>query len=93
MGPVAYKLDLPKNMCIHSVFHVQLLKPYNSGGRYQPPPLPIGLKDCFEWFQVERVCMHGEHGMGKKKKNICRSYLVKLLVMVTNTAVGNLIPT
>ena len=25
VGPLAYKLDLPKNMRIHSVFHVQLV--------------------------------------------------------------------
>ena len=79
VGPVAYELDLPKNMRIHSVFHVQLLKRYKSSDRHQPPPLPIELEDGFEWFQVERVCMHREQRMGKAKKKIRRSYLVKWL--------------
>ena len=41
--------------------------------------MPIELEDGFEWFQVERVCTHREQRMGKKKKKICRSYLVKWL--------------
>ncbi len=76
---VAYKLDLPKNLRIHSVFHVQLLKPFRSSHRHQPPPVPIELEDGFEWFQVERVCMHREQRMGKKQKKLCRSYQVKWL--------------
>ena len=79
VGPAAFKLDLPKIMRIHSVFQVQLLKPCQSGGRYQPPPLPIELEDGFEWFQGECVCMHREQRIGKKKKKICRSILVKWL--------------
>lgn len=80
VGLLAYRLDLPKNMRIHSVFHVQLLKPFRSSDRHQPPPMPIELEDGFEWFQVERVCTHREQRMGKKKKKkIRRSYLVKWL--------------
>ena len=79
VGPVAYKLDLPKNLHIHSVFHVQLLKQYKFGGRHQPPPLPVELEDDFKWFQVERVCMHREQRVGRAKKKIRRRYLVKWL--------------
>ena len=79
VGPVAYRLDLPQNMRIHPVFHVQLLKAYKSSDREQPPPLPIELEDGFEWFQVERVCMHRERKWGKKMKRVRRSYLVKWL--------------
>lgn len=79
VGPVAYSLDLPKNMRIHPVFHVQLLKAYKSADRHQPPPLPIVVEDGFDWFQVERVSMHREQRWGKKKKKACRSYLVKWL--------------
>ena len=79
VGPVAYRLDLPKNMRIHPVFHVQLLKAYKSDDRHQPPPLPILVEDGFDWFQVEHVCMHREQRWGKTKKKVRRSYLVKWL--------------
>lgn len=79
VGPVAYRLDLPANMRIHKVFHVLLLKPYRSDGRVQPPPLLVELEDGSEWFQVERVCMHREKAVGKKKKQVRRSYLIKWL--------------
>ena len=77
IGPVAYRLDLPKNMRIHPVFHVQLLKAYKSDDRQQPrgaPPLPIVVEDGFDWFQVGRVCMHGEQRWGKTKKKVRKSY-------------------
>ena len=66
-------------MRIHRVFHVSLLKPYRSDGRVQPPPLPVELEDGSEWFQVERVCMHRERAVGKKRKQVRRSYLIKWL--------------
>lgn len=79
VGPVAYRLNLPANIRIHSVFHVSLLKPYQTDGRVQPPPLPFELEDGSEWFHVERICMHSERTMGMKRKQVRRSYLVKWL--------------
>lgn len=79
MGRVAYRLDLPANMCIHKVFHVSLLKPYRTDGRVQPPPVPAELEDGSEWFQVERVCMYRERTTGRKQKSVRRSHLIKWL--------------
>jgi len=39
MGGTAYRLDLPDCMHqVYGVFHVSLIKPYQSDGRTQPPP-------------------------------------------------------
>jgi hypothetical protein len=45
IGKVAYKLDLPPNLRMHNVFHVQLLKKYRDNGKVQPPPPPIEIDD------------------------------------------------
>ena len=67
VGPVAYKLDLPKNMRIHSVFHVQLLKQYKSNGRHQPPPLSIELENGFENTSIDsKWCSYAV------KSNLCK---------------------
>jgi hypothetical protein len=60
---------------MHDVFHVQLLQPYRSNGKVQPPPPPIEIDDSLE-YEVERVLEHRKvkHGKGIKKK-----FLVKWL--------------
>ena len=53
----AYRLDLPKRMAIHNVFHVGLLEPYQENtipGRAQPPPPPIEVKGDVE-YQVSAI--------------------------------------
>jgi hypothetical protein len=45
IGKVAYKLELPPNLKMHNVFHVQLLKKYRDNGKVQPPPPPIEIDD------------------------------------------------
>ena len=57
IGDVAYKLALPPSLRVHDVFHVSLLKRYNSGGSVQPPPLPIIL-DGEEYFHIDRILSH-----------------------------------
>jgi hypothetical protein len=50
IGKVVYKLDLPPNLKMQNVFHVQLLKEYRVSsieynGKVQPPPPPIEIDE------------------------------------------------
>jgi hypothetical protein len=75
IGENAYKLQLPANLKMHPVFHVSLLKPYRSDGRYQPPPPPIHVDDDGElWYEVEAVLQHRELKRGKRTMT---QYLIK----------------
>jgi hypothetical protein len=74
IGKVAYKLDLPPNLKMHNVFHVQLLK-CQDDGKVQPPPLPIEIDDSLE-YEVERVLGHRKIKRGKGTR---KEFLVKWL--------------
>ena len=60
IGPVgtsSYRLDLPRGMQIHPVFHVSLLEPHVANtfpGRIQPHPHPIQV-DGFPEFEVREI--------------------------------------
>ena len=69
VGKAAVRLDLLKDMGIHNVFHVSLVKPYQHDGTGGTPPVVLAL-DNTEQFEVERIVQ--ERGKGKKKE-----YLVK----------------
>jgi hypothetical protein len=49
IGKVAYKVDLPPNLKMHKVFHMQLLKKYQDNGKVQPPPPPIEIDDSLKY--------------------------------------------
>jgi hypothetical protein len=54
---MAFKLDLPRSMKIHPVFHASLLDPHHANtipGRTQPPPPPVTVEDALE-YEVEEV--------------------------------------
>ena len=66
LGPVTYRLDLPKSWKIHNVFHATLLKPYvkmeTHGGNF-PRPLPELLEEE-EVYEVENILKHRRRGRG-----------------------------
>ena len=72
---LAYKLDLPKTMKIHPVFHVSLLKEYHDDGRVQPPA-PFSF-DGETYYHVERILDDRLSTRGRKSPH--RQYLVKWL--------------
>jgi hypothetical protein len=72
VNEVAYALTLPSNMKCHDVFHVGLLKAYNSRGTVQPPSVSFDIASEPE-FEVEKIISHRDVG----RKASRREYLVK----------------
>jgi len=66
IGSVAYRLELPAHYRIHPVFHVSLLEPYRSDGRYQPPPPPLEIDGALE-YEVDRILAHRTIKRGKRR--------------------------
>ncbi len=66
VGPVAYKLELPRNMKCHNVFHVSLLKRWNPSDRYQPPPPPLVIDGEYE-YEVDKILAHRGTEVGKRR--------------------------
>ena len=74
VGALSYRLELPPYLNIHPVFHVELLKPYLSGSRHQPPPPPVDVAG-FEEYAVEAIVRHREVTRGRHPPKL--EYLVK----------------
>ena len=66
INEVAFKLDLPKKLRMHNVFHVSLLRPYIEGKHPRSPPIPEILKGEFE-YTVDQIIKHSLVPDGKKK--------------------------
>jgi hypothetical protein len=64
---VAYRLELPSHFRIHPVFHVSLLEPYRSDGRYQPPPPPLEIDGALE-YEVDRILAHRTIKAGRRSR-------------------------
>ena len=72
LGPLTYRLKLPKQWKIHPVFHATLLTPYkenNVHGTNYPKPPPDLIEGQSEW-EVEAIISHRRQGRGY-------AYLVK----------------
>jgi hypothetical protein len=57
INPMAYCLQLPENMSIHNVFHIDLLSPYKTMEAYGEPymcPPPI-LEEEEEEYEIEAI--------------------------------------
>jgi len=66
LGPLMYRLELPKQWEIHNVFYASLLLPFNTTDVHRPSftnPLP-DLIDGEEEYEVEPILKHQKWGQG-----------------------------
>ena len=63
LGPVTYRLKLPKTWCIHPVFHSILLKPFTQTPQYGPVKTkpPPDLIEGEEQYKVDHIVSHRRH--------------------------------
>ena len=73
VGALAVKLELPPHLKMHPVFHVSLVKPYHSDGRYVPIP-PMDYLDDEPLFKVDALL---DSRVRKKGSKRITEYLVR----------------
>jgi hypothetical protein len=56
-SPVNYVLQLPDHMRVHNNFHVSRLRPFHSDSRHVPPPQPVLVDGCEEYY-IQRILSH-----------------------------------
>ena len=63
LGPLTYRLVLPKTWKIHNVFHATLLTPYKENDTHGPnfPQPPAELVDGEDEFEVEAIVGHRQN--------------------------------
>ena len=57
INAVAFKLDLPRNLRYHPVFHASLLRHYTENATCKAPPLPVIIDGELE-YEVEDIIDH-----------------------------------
>jgi hypothetical protein len=65
VGLVAYRLELPPNLKLHNVFHVNLLKRYHQDSRANLPPPPELVGEDLE-YDVQEILQHRRVRQGTK---------------------------
>ena len=74
IGKVAYKLEMPSNLRVHPVFHVNLLHAWKEGGSYQPPPWQHLAPTTDGLAEIERCLAHRDSRRGTQ---VYKDYLVQ----------------
>jgi hypothetical protein len=81
VNDTSYRLELPKSMPVHDVFHVSLLKEHIPSKMRAPPPLPIEVDGELE-YEVSRILTHREIKCRSSKRggsNLRKEYLIEWL--------------
>jgi hypothetical protein len=88
ISPVAFRLELPKTMRIHNVFHTSLLKPWKQREGEETPHPPAILIDEADEYEVDTLIGRRQktissrkkkHAADGKKRTIRIQYLVRWL--------------
>src|ERR1700691_5087746 len=72
LGPVTYRLKLPKTWHIHPVFHSILLKPFTETPQYRPVKTkpPPDLIEGEEQYEVDHILSDQSDGKAMDQKKI-----------------------
>ena len=74
IGQQAYKFLLPEDWKVHPVFHVSLLKKWNTASLQEDQPIPSDVPEIEEpYYEIERILRWRKVKMNKK---IFKEYLI-----------------